>query len=955
MGAVSESIFCDRRIGTCTLLALSGALTSAPPAVFAQPPQIVEVTGSRILRPELSGNTPAIAVDLETLGNLGFENFADMATQLPQFAAGFGASRTQSATSSPMSSGLNLVNLRNLGFARALVLINGRRTVGGTSTTTAVDFNTMPTSNIERIDIITGGASAVYGSDAVAGVINIITKKNFDGFEVGAGYGQAQRGDNRNPTGHVMWGRSFGNSGRVLATLQLDRQGQVSCRDRELCSEDFFWGTPANPLRGPPAYSDVGVGGRFFVGSNSYTRRNDSFVAGGQLIPFSLAIDGYNRNPERDLAIPTRRTMGALDAEFVITPSIRAYGELNYGKTETTAHLESIGFQSQAQGSMFGTLQATIPVGNPFIPAPLLAAVNAFNANAQPAQRIAALTWWQRLNTVGGPRGATNERETTRIALGVKGDSTLFDQPWRWDLYHVDGRTDTTLRANGLVSTSNLYHGLRVEPDPAPAGRWRCVDAAARAAGCVPINPFADYTAEMQEALRVDAISTGTGRLSNTVGTVSGTLAELPAGSLRAAAGLERRRISGFLDIASVSNQALATGTPIADTDKSTITTREAFVEALVPVLADRPGIRSLNLEAAFRRSEADRSGYDTWKIGGDWEPAPGLRLRAMRARAVRAPEPRDLSGGGAIPAALINDPCTAARRNASPIRATNCAADGVPANYAPPAGVQQGVTGRFPSNPDLAPEVATTLTLGLVWQPAQIEGLIVAVDRFKIDVQGVIAPLARQIAVDRCYDTAERQFCGSIVRGSHPLVPGATYVLVGVNQRVENIAMQSIAGVDVDIRVRWKTDFGQLDAGVLFTHYDQAILVPIAGSTPVDLLGPAGGAPNGWIRKTAAANVGWKVGNFRAHWNIRYIGDADMAVGTTAQGFPRIPAMVYHNVRAGVAFAKGGEVFFGITNVGDRTPPLFASGTVGTGDTVPGYYDVFGRSFFAGVKVRFW
>ena len=943
--------------GTCAVLACGGALTTVPLTAFAQPTQIIEVTGSRILRPELSGNTPVTSVDLETLGNLGFENFADMATQLPQFAPGFGASRTQSTTSSPSNSGLNLVNLRNLSYGRALVLINGRRTVGGTSVGTAVDFNTMPTANIERIDIITGGASAVYGSDAVAGVINIITKKNFDGFEVGAGFGQAQRGDNKNPTGHVMWGRSFGDSGRVLATLQLDRQGQVSCRDRELCSTSFLWSTPATQLRGPSAYSNVGLGGRFFVGSNSYTRRNNSFVdASGQLIPFVVTIDGYDSNPERDLAIPTLRTMGALAGEIAITPSMRAYAELNYGKVEITSHFDSLGFQSERQGSLFGTTQATIPIDNPFIPAPLLAAVNAFNASAPVVQRIAALTWWQRLNFVGGARGATNERETTRVALGLKGDARFFGNDWRWDASHVEGRTEVTLHANGLVSTSNLYHGLRVEPDPAAPGRFRCADTSARAAGCVPINPFADYTAEMQNALQVDAVSTGTGRISNTVGYLSGTLVELPAGSLRAAVGIERRRISGFLDVAAVTNQALASGTPIADTDKLTTTTREAFVEAMVPLLADQPAIRSLNLEIALRRSEADRAGYDTWKIGGDWEPVNGLRFRAMRARAVRAPVPSDFPGAGGITPGAINDPCTAARRNSSPTRAANCTADGVPANYTPPAVIEQGVPGRIGANPDLAPEVGTTLTLGLVWEPAQLKGLTVVVDHFKIGVQGMISGVDRQVAVDKCYDTAERQFCGVVSRGSHPLLPGASYVLVGVNVRPENIATQYISGADVDIRYRWKTAFGQFDVGALLTYYDRAYQVPIAGSAPIDLLGKAGGSLSGVIRKTGAANLGWMIGNFRAHWNIRYIGDADMAVGTTEQGFPRIPAMIYHNLRFGYAFAKGSEAYFGITNVGDRKPPLFASGTSGTQvlDTVPGYYDVFGRSFFVGAKMRF-
>ncbi len=951
-------MFKRSRLATSAMLALGGALTLAHGVAFAQQAQTVEVTGSRILRPELSGNTPAISVNLETMGNLGIENFADLATQLPQFAPSFGASRTQSTFSGVASSGLNLANLRNLGSVRSLVLINGRRTIGGTSTSTSVDFNTIPTANIDRIEIITGGASAVYGSDAVAGVINIITKKNFNGLEAGIGYSEAKAGDNENPTGHVMWGRTFGDSGRILATLQFDKQGQVSCRNREICAEDFFWGAPATQLRGPAAYSGVGLGGRFFIGGTSYTRRNNSFTGStGALIPFDVTIDGYNRNADRDLAIPTKRTIGALDAEFALTPNVRVYGELNYGKTEITSDFEGHPFQSQAAGSLFGTLQATIPITNPFIPAALLAGVNSFNATAPAAQRISALTWWQRLNNAGGPRGATNDRESTRGVLGIKGDLKVFGNDWRWDLYHVEGRTKVALGTDGLVNTSNLYNGLRVEPDPAAAGRFRCADATARAGGCVPINPFADYTPEMQTALRIGAISNGRSELSNTVAAVSGTLMELPAGSLRAAGGLERRKFSGGLDYATIINQGGATGNQIADTDKATISTNEVFVEALVPVLAGKPGIESFNLEGAFRSSETKSFSYDTWKLGGDWEPVAGFRFRAMKARSVRAPLPGELSGGG-LTAGVVNDPCTAARRNNNPTRAANCATDGIPATYAPPVVIEQSVSGQTGGNANLKPEEGTTLTLGFVWEPKQLKGLTVAVDRFKIGIKDIITTVSRQIAVDKCYDTVERLLCGAITRGTNPLLPGATYILTAVNEQLQNVATNDIAGVDLDVKYSWKTGIGDFDVGALVTLYDKAILVPLAGSAPINLLGQAGGSTSdqGWIKVTGAANLGWKRGKLKANWNLRYIGSADMAVGTTANGFPRIPEAMYHNVRVGYEFAKDSEAFFGITNLGDKKPPIFASGTAGTQalDTIPGYYDVFGRSFFVGAKMKF-
>lgn len=957
-------MFRKTRISTAALAALGGLSTLLSAPALAQGTQTVEVTGSRLSRVNVDSPTPTLVLDSSSFSNLGIENFADLAQQLPQFAPAFGSSRTQSTFSGVASSGLNLANLRNLGGFRTLVLINGRRVPGGSSTSSSVDFNTIPTANVDRIEIITGGASAVYGSDAVAGVVNIITKKNFSGFEIGAGYGETSSGDNKNPTGHVMVGGKIGDSGRGLLTIQIDNQGRVSCRDRELCAEDFAWTNPASPLRGPAAYSGVGQGGRFFVGANSYTRRNGSFTdASGSLYPFSVSIDGYNRNADRDIAIPTKRIVAAGEVEAQLTKGIKAFAELNYGQASVDSAFEGHPFQSQQPGSLFGTLQATIPMNNPFIPDALRAAVNTYNANpANAATQISALTWWQRFNDAGGPRGANSDRNTVRMAGGLKGEmDTLFGwgHNWRWELSHVYGRTQVNLNTEGLVNTSNLYYGLRVEADPANPGRYRCADAGARAQGCVPINPFANYTPEQQAALRVGSQATGRSLIDDTVASISGTVAELPAGSVRAAVGLERRTFSGFLDYDVVVNKGLATGNTITDVEKSKSTTEEAFAEFLVPLLADKPGVKSLNFEGAFRTSKADKFDYNTWKFGGDWEPMSGVRVRAMKARSVRAPLPGELSGGG-LTAGVVNDPCTAARRNQNPIRATNCNTDGVPANYTPALTIEQGVSGQTGGNADLRPEVGTTLTYGLVWTPSFAKGLSLSIDRFEIDVDKIITTVSRQIAANKCYDTAERLLCNAVTRGTNPLLPGATYVLTSVNEQLQNVATQNIAGVDIDVRyaMNLPAGLGNLDLSWVSTIYDKATLVPLAGSDPINLLGQAGGSTTdqGFVRFTSNVIAAWKWNKLNATWNLRHIGRADMDPSSAADGFPQIGSHTYHNVRVGYGFAKDSEVFAGVTNVFDKKPPLFGSGRSGTQalDTVPGYYDVFGRSWYVGLRSKF-
>ena len=934
--------------------------------MLAQVSDTIVITGSRILKSDFAGNTPVVSIGLEQMGNLGIENFADIATQLPQFAPSFGASRTQSTFSGVATSGLNLANLRNLGSARSLVLINGRRAAGGTSTSTAVDFNNIPTANIERIEIITGGASAVYGSDAVAGVINIITKKNLEGVELGLSYGESGQGDNKNPSASIVFGGKLGTKGRGMMTLEFDKQGRVSCKDRYICAEDFLWTSPANQNRSPGARSGVGLGGRFFVGGDSYARRGESFTdANGALVPFSTAIDGYNRNADRDIAIPTKRVLAAAEIEYEITKGIRAFGEINFGETNINAEFEGHPFQSNQPGSRFGTLNPNIPLNNPFIPAALTNAINAYNANPPqvgtppaPAAQLTDIVWWQRFNDTGGLRGADSSRRMSRTVIGLNGEFDSiggFGRNFRWEASHTLARTTVNLNTEGLVNTSNLYNGLRVEADPANPGGFRCVDAGARAQGCVPINPFAPYTPAMRRALSVGSMAIGTSSLNDTLLSLTGTIMDLPAGSLRAAVGAERRTFSGYLDRDIVVNNALATGNQISDTDFAKTTTDEVFAEVFVPVLADLPGVESLNLEGAFRKSNTDNSSYNTWNYGGDWEPVSGLRFRYKESRSVRAPLPGELSGIGQT-FGVVLDPCTQSRRTANTTRAANCLAAGVPANYVPPQTVEQGVAGLSGGNANLKPEQGDTRTFGLVWTPKQVKGLSVAIDRFELDLSEIITTVSRQDAVNLCYDKG--LLCGVVTRGANVQIPGANYVLTAVNEQLENVAKLQVSGVDLDVRYSFvlPAGFGAMDLGLLTPVYEKASQ-DTAGTT-IDLLGQAGGSTTdqGWVKFTANANIGWTWNGFSANWNIRHIGEADMTRAASAGGFPRVPAHTYHNVRVGYKINKNAELSFGVTNVADKQPPFFASGTSGTQalDTIPGYYDVFGRSFFASAKFKF-
>lgn len=958
--------------GVCTL--------AATPAQAADEEAIAEVvvTGSRIARPNLEGVTPVLAIGQQDFEALGFENFADVAAALPQFSPAFGASRTQSTFSGAATSGLNQVNLRNLGAIRTVVLLNGRRLPGGNTTTTSVDFNTIPTANIERVEVLTGGAAAIYGADAVAGVINIITNKNFNGVELGASYGESAEGDNRNPSAHIMMGGDFAEGGHAQLTIQYDKQGRVSCADRFLCAEDFFWNDPdAEPLRGPQAYSGVGVNGRFFFdggAASGYTRRNGGFTdANGQLIPFDVATDGYNRNAARDIAIPTERMLFMGEVNYELGEGVGAFAEVSYGQAEIDSQFEGHPFQSQAAGSLVGGgpgvagLQASIPMNNPFVPAPLFDAWRAANPTADAA--TSEMTWWQRFNFFGF-RGAENDRESVRGVIGLNGDFDSiggFGSNWRWEVSHVYGRTQLDSRTEGFVGTDRLYNALRVEAVPGQPGAFQCIDPAARALGCVPINPFAPYTQEMIDYLTLSAGQRGESELQDTVAFISGGLVDLPAGPLQAALGVERRTFSGNLDYDEVIQSGLVTGNQILDTPEAEIETEEAFLELVVPILRDRPFAHSLDFEGAYRESTSDylakSEDYGTWKYGGGWAPIEGLRFRVMRARSVRVPTPGELGGGGQT-FGVVNDPCTAARRNENPTRAANCAADGVDPNYSPPTVVEQSVAGFQVGNPDLEPEEATTLTYGLVWTPTFVPNLSVTVDRFEIEVDKFVNLFGRQSIANLCYDSPDRQFCDLVTRGANPVVAGATYVLNAVNDTFDNISAYDISGVDVELAYRFNIadmfradrDYGGLAIAVRGTFYDKAETVPSPGSDTIDLLGFAGGSTTdqGFLRRQIIADLNYDVGPWSASWNIRHIGSTKMS--PFEEGFPEIGSHTYHNVRFGFDFGEGSEMYLGVTNLFDKDPPFFASGTSGTQalDTIPAFYDVFGRSYYAGTKVRF-
>jgi outer membrane receptor protein involved in Fe transport len=765
-----------------------------------------------------------------------------------------------------------------------------------------------------------------------------------------------------------------------MLTAEYQKQGLVSCRDRFLCAQDFSWFDPTTaPIRGPNAYSGVGLAAKFQAGTTGtfFTARNGSYTdANGNLIPFATPIDGYNRNADRTLAIPTKRTMVALEGEINVGSAATAFTEINYGKSETDGPFEGHPFQSTAPGSFFGAdgIQASVPITNPFIPAALYAQATNPRAPAPPPNGngvnpvTGVLNWQQRFNAItAGGRGSTNEREMVRGVFGIRGNFESFmgmGSDWQWELSHVHGRTKLDSITDGLVGTDRLFYGLRVEQTPgAPAGTYRCIDANARAAGCVPINPFAAYTDAEKAWLTVRAGQHGHNELSDSTLFVNGTMFNLPAGPFKTVFGVENRSFAGFLDYDDVINNALVTGNQIGDTDYARTTTNELFTEIEAPILADKPAVKSLDFSGSFRHSDPHkRDKYNTWGYGLNWQPMEGLRVRASKARAVRTPTPDDLSGIGQT-FGTIADPCSIGKKNNIEDPAVlaqvnaNCAADGLPPNYDPTQAVQQSVGGFVGGNTALEPEVGDTLTFGFVWQPTFLPGFNLSVDRFRIDIEDVINTVGRQTKADLCYSTADRLFCDALTRGPNvnqdPTIPA----LISVDDQLINVAKVNVAGFDIEAGYQFNLgSVGRLSLRGLMTIYDKSEVTPIPGQDAIDYLGYAGGSTSdqGWIKRQAVTDIRWTYRSFGVGLHSRIIARSKMGVGF--EEFPEIGTHIYHDIRFNYDFGEGSQVYLGVDNIADKDPPFFASSSSGTQalDTIPAYYDVFGRTFFGGVKYKF-
>ena len=962
--------------------ALQAQTTDATPAPASAPAQQttdangaeqeVVVTGSRILRPNLQSATPVAIVGAADIQRQGATNVQDVLAKLPQVGIpGLSNTNSNFLTS---GNGVSTINLRNLGDARTLVLVNGRRFVAGLAGTSVVDVNNIPADFIDRVEVVTGGASAVYGSDAIAGVVNFVLKDSFEGITARGQYGITSQGDNPRYTGSITAGTKFGPDGRgsVYGNFTYDRDTGLMSRDRAISSQDCsFLGC------GPASYSTYAPQGRFQLyragaataNTGGFTSNLFTFNPDNSLVLGFPTGYGFNRQAARRISTPVERYIGNLVAKYEVTDTIKAFVESTYVHVKSSSAIEPYALGSDSD------LGFGYSIDNPFIPAAIQAQIAARNSDGDPTNDVDQISFRRRQNEVFS-RSNRNTRDTFRVAAGLNGE---IAGKWHWEASYVYGQLkDHTISED--LDLSKYAQALDAVRDA--SGNIVCRDASARAAGCVPINLFGYNTASPQASAYVAAAVPREEHIKNTEqvfnANITGPVFALPAGDVQASIGAEYRREKSTDDWDALTNAGLNTGNQTPDT-VGKFNVKEVFGELEVPLLRDKPFFESLSARGAARYSDYSTIGrVFSWNAGGEWSPIAGIRFRGNYAVANRAPNINELYSPPSETFPSVTDPCNGVTANSSGANDAACRAiPAVAAGIARNGSINytladlQGINGFDGGNRNLKEEKGKTLTLGAVFTPAAVRGLSLTVDYFDIKIDNAIGIVDRQTSIDQCVTTGLPQFCSNVIRNA------ATGLITTVNATNVNIAKRSTRGVDFDLRYGHALGLlsgDRVDFNTLWTHTISFKVQPDP-SAPVQR--GVGNLEYGEaFRDKVSGRLTYSVGPFSASWSTTYLSHMtayspvnETVASLIAEGVDpivashnNIKARFYHDAQISAQVGPKGrfEIFFGVNNLFDRKPPKLEDATfpeaaniTGT-ETAADVYDPFGRRFYTGVQVHF-
>lgn len=956
-----------------------GAVLVASPAFAQQEIEELVVTGSRIARQDLTSVSPVATVGAVEMQAQGVVNTENLLATLPQAAPGV------TGTVNNGNGGVATVNLRGLGSNRTLVLVDGKRQVPTTSGGT-VDINLIPPAMIDRIEVMTGGASAVYGSDAISGVVNFILKRNFEGFEFRAGASMTDEGDARTYDMSATTGASF-DRGNVMVSLGYNKreamfQGE-SPQDKLLISlgEPTGGAQPGILIFSGSGSEENGrvnpfVAGRFVTlpGSPNSAANSALFLQNGDVRLYRGSPDTYNFAPVNYTQTPQERYSVTAVGRYDITDTIEATLKGNFVNSRITTQL------------------APTPVGNrifrfsldnnPFLSAAAKQALNSLGSTTQ--YSIPASSSWatgtytdvdsdgdgifdtvtgvfnRRLTEVG-PRISNFNFYGFQMQAGLNGRVEAINGGWELSFQY--GNTHGSNSLLGDTSLQRIQQALLLN-----AAGTGCADPSG---GCVPLNLFGLGRISPAAAQFISTRINSSQDFEEIIAQafLSGDTANfftLPAGPIGFSVGAEYRSD----EFAFRPSQDLAvgnlTGFNASPPVSGYIDVYDLAGEVRVPLLKDLPFVQELAIEGAGRLS--DYSSQDSitkaYKIAGDWTVNDDLRIRASYNRAVRAPSVGELFGPRSNGFPTATDPCSQQGNPNAAVRAA-CIASGVPANLVGVIQANQQTQTISGGNPDLEPEVADTYTAGIVWTPSFVPGLSVTVDYFNIKIDDYIASFGGSTAnvFNVCYRNASvagnptSPYCSAIRR----LANGS---IDFVSLQLQNVAKQTTEGVDVQVTYQFDLqdvglpDWGSVAVRSLYTNTWDLTFFPDEISTPIkcaDRFGPNcnGGGTGITPRHKLNTSIVWKYNNFGVNlvWNhLDDVTDDSLTTYTVE----KIGAKNYINMSVDWDATENVAFTVGVRNLTQESYPILGGNASPSNSGYPNTYDVLGRVFFANFRLRY-
>jgi iron complex outermembrane receptor protein len=933
------------KIALAVAIALQSMTTLAQAQTEAQQPlQRVEVTGSRIRQVDLETAQPIQVMTQEQIQKSGLVTVGDIINNMS--SAGTPAFSKGSVLTSNREQGGQFINMRNLGAQRLLVLVNGKRwtqTVAGYT-----DMSTVPSSMIERIEVLKDGASSIYGSDAIAGVVNIILKKSMEGGTASVYVGQNEKGDGKSKDYALSYGAAS-DKGSLMFGLTHSEQGEVWAKDREITAYTFGPGHFSNGFGGSPwgRIRQVSATGAA-TGFNQHLNHTGSYNGDGtgansrdpnSYHPFTNSIDDvFNSSTQMMFNMPTKLTSVFTKGEVELPGNMRLVSTAMFAQRQSSRAVAGYPVNSLTQ--------AKYPV---YIDKDSY--YNPYGNQVAGAGKGQDLFFYRRTTEV--PRVTDNENRTLHIDAALEGEMTLRGLPWNWSVGYNYSKISGSVASSGNLNLLNLKKALGPSFMNA-SGAVQCGTPTnpVPLAECVPWDILGGPSASTPEAIAY-SMSRGQATYGSAVRSatadLSGELFTLPAGAVGIAGGLEHREVTGY-DLPDQFAQSGYSTDLAGNATTGKYTVKEAYLEINVPLLKDKPFVELLSVNLASRHSDYSNFGTTTnSKASFMWKPVKDLLTRGTFAEGFRAPTLNDTFGGGSQSYDNYLDACDSAFGDAASNAETaaRCRAAGVPAGFrqvnqtgAPvPAGGGQTPTPfqTGAGNAFLTPETATTRTLGLVYNPSWMNGLSVALDWFDIRVKNRISAVSAAYVIQQCYINGIAGFCDAIKRD--PL----TGQVVNLSRGNANLGELQTKGFDLAISYRLpRTAYGQFGVRSESTYVDSW-----RSKGSGDWTEYAGEYDTYRVKSNLALD--WNLGNWSATLATRYysgsktrcwtVKPAEECNDPTARaswgtGVNHAGSLVYSDLSVGYATPWNGKILIGANNVFDKKPRIIYNATSNFGGT---------------------